>query len=55
MTKCIKFQKDFQSVGASPDPVSLFGACCNTCANEKNFSCTGIFSDFILNYYNEKN
>ena len=35
MTKCVICQKDFEGIGANPDPVSLFGVCCNTCDEQK--------------------
>ena len=31
MTKCVICQNDFEGIGANPDPVSLYGVCCNTC------------------------
>ncbi len=35
MSICIICNQDFQGIGANPDPVSLFGVCCNTCDEKK--------------------
>ena len=35
MTNCVLCQKDFIGIGANPDPVSLFGVCCDLVTNKK--------------------